>query len=261
MPTILTLVPHPDDEAYSVAGTLALAAAAGWHCVVVAVTAGEGGLCHNGRARTPAALGRLRLAELASACAALGAHAAPSPRFPDGGLAESRALAPAIQSLLDRHQPDILVTLGPDGAYGHPDHLALHRTICHVVEALPAPPALLFAAFPAGLFIPQYERCRPILGSPPAIEPAAIGITTPDFRVPIASVARAKLEAIGAHQSQLPGGDPEALFPRGIVSALLSEEWFLLHRPADMARVARLLFALEPFLPGTSASPPASPGA
>lgn len=260
MPTILTIVPHPDDEAYSVAGTLALAAAAGWRCIAVPITAGEAGECHNGGAHTPAALARLRLAEFACACAAIGAEPAASPRFPDGGLLRSSALVPIVRSLLERHQPDIVVTLGPDGAYGHPDHLALHRAVCQGVDALTAPPALLFAAFPAGLFIPQYERCRPILGNPPAIEPSAIGVATPDFRVPIATVAAAKLAAIRAHQSQLPGGAPEALFPPGIVPALLAEEWFLLYRPTDMRRVARLLFALESSLAGTVQPRSTSPG-
>lgn len=251
MPRILALVPHPDDEAYSVGGTLALAARAGWSCTVIACSAGEAGNCYTGEAATPAAVGELRLRELEAACAALGACAGASPRLPDGALARFRGLPEAAGAAIAACQPDLVLTLGPDGAYGHPDHLALHRAVVAAVEAMPDPPALLFAAFPRGLFLPQYELCRPILGDPPALAAADLGVESPDFRIPIGPAASAKLAAIAAHRSQLPGGEPEALFPPGIVGALLAEEWFLLHRPADMRRVAPLLFALEAAQKGT----------
>lgn len=251
MPRILALVPHPDDEAYSVGGTLALAARAGWTCTVIACSAGEAGNCYTGEAVRPADVGALRLRELAAACAALGACPGVSPRLPDGGLARFPRLPSVVAAAIDACQPDLVFTLGPDGAYGHPDHLALHRAVVAAVEAMPAPPALLFAAFPRGLFRPQYELCRPLLGDPPALAAADLGVEAPDFRIPIRAAAPAKLAAIAAHRSQLPGGDPEAIFPPGIVRALLAEEWFLLHRPADMRRVAPLLFALEAAQPGT----------
>ncbi len=251
MPRLLVLVPHPDDEAYSAAGTLALAARAGWHCTVIAVSAGECGECHTGEAATPAALADLRLRELGAACTVLGAVAGPSPRLPDGGLPGHPGLLAAVSDAITACAPDLLMTLGPDGAYGHPDHLALHRAVVAAVEALPDPPALLFAAFPPGLFRPQYERCRPILGNPPALQPDRLGVVTPDLRVPITAVADVKLTAIAAHRSQLPGGDPHALFPPGIVAALLGEEWFILHRQVDRHRVAPLLSALQTTPGGT----------
>lgn len=249
MPRILALVPHPDDEAYSVAGTLALAARVGWSCTVIAVSAGEAGQCHNGAAADSAALADLRLAELARSCAVLGAEAGPSPRLPDGGLARDPRLSDAVAAAIRAAAPDLLLTLGPDGAYGHPDHLALHRAVVAAVEAAPAPPAVLFAAFPSGLFRPQYDLCRPILGDPPAVAPADLGVERPDVRIPIAAVADRKLAALAAHASQLPGGDPAAIFPPGIVPALLRDEWFLLRCPADMARVARLLLDIEAACP------------
>jgi len=46
------------------------------------------------------------------------------------------------------------------------------------------------------------------------------------YTVDVRSAREIKLASIRAHRSQLPGGDPEALFPPGIVTALLKEEWF-----------------------------------
>jgi len=61
----------------------------------------------------------------------------------------------------------------------------------------------------------------------PAEPPAsAIGAAHPDHEVNIQTVAATKLAAIAAHRTQLPGGDPRALFPPGIVDALLDQEWF-----------------------------------
>lgn len=261
MRRLLALVPHPDDEAYSIGGTLALAAATGWEVTVIAISAGDRGQCHTGQATTPQELADIRLAELAAACRALGVTVGASPRLPDGALAVHPALRPTVQACLQAVAPDIVATLGPDGAYGHPDHLALHQAVVEAIATRQAPPALLFAAFPRGLFAPQYERCRPLLGDPPALQPADLGTETPDFRIPIAPVARQKLAAIAAHRSQLPGGDPQAIFPPGIVSALLREEWFTLRHPSDMAQVARLLLDLDAIPPGTPASQRTSSGA
>ncbi|GIW13634.1 MAG: PIG-L domain-containing protein [Tepidiforma sp.] len=258
MPRLLAIVPHPDDEAYSVGGTLALAARAGWSITVIAVSAGEGGRCYTGEAGSPAELGALRLAELREACRVLGAAAGDSPALPDGALAAHPELDRAVADCIRAVGPDIVVTLGPDGAYGHPDHLALHAAVCAVVAGLPSAPALAFAAFPRGLFVPQYELCRPLLGDPPPLLPADLGVEAPDLRVPITQVAALKRAAIAAHRSQLPGGDPDALFPPGIVPRLLREEWFALHRPGDMRRFARLLLDLEAADHGTFSGPGAS---
>ena len=54
----------------------------------------------------------------------------------------------------------------------------------------------------------------------------AIGSAPSHYTVPTRQLPRTKLASVRAHRSQLPGGDPEALFPPGIVAALLEEEWF-----------------------------------
>ena len=48
MPALLAIIPHPDDESYSFGGTLALAAAASWRCLVQCATSGERGKRHDG---------------------------------------------------------------------------------------------------------------------------------------------------------------------------------------------------------------------
>ena len=54
-----------------------------------------------------------------------------------------------------------------------------------------------------------------------------------------------KLASIAAHQSQLPGGDPEALFPPGIVASLLDVEKFEDASGRRDATTAQLLASLN----------------
>lgn len=231
MPALLVITPHPDDEAYAFGGTIARLAGAGWRCAVHCASSGERGKRHDGGALER--LGEDREAELARSCAILGADPPACWRLPDGGLREADAagLARAAGAIASA-RPELVLTLGADGAYGHPDHLAVHRWVCEAWSRVRGSerPALLFAAFPRGLFLPQWEKCRAMLGEPPHPPAAAIGSDEPAVAVDIRQVAGRKLLAIGAHGTQLPGGDPQALFPADIVGALLRDERFV---PAD----------------------------
>lgn len=228
MPRLLAFIPHPDDESYSFGGTIALAARAGWDCYVECASFGERGKRHDGGDTTPNGVAEAREAELEASCRMLGAN---PPRFwglPDGELRHHRGEHRRITATINRIRPDLLLSLGPDGAYGHPDHIALHRWVTEAWVALPSPrPPLLYAAFPPGLFLPQHEKCIGMMGEPPDPPATAIGAIEPHYTVDIRSVRPTKLASIRAHRSQLPGGDPEALFPPGIVAALLGEEMFV----------------------------------
>lgn len=243
MSTLLAIIPHPDDESYSFGGTIALAARAGWDCLVVCCSSGEQGE-FDGLPASAATLGPIREGELTQSCSLLGAREPRFWRWPDGGLAALDG-TDDVRHLIDREQPDLVLTLGADGAYGHPDHVAVHHWVAAAWASLQdARPALLFAAFPRGLFLPQYTKCIDMMGDPPSPPVSAIGAGPVHYEVPIASVATTKLAAISAHASQLPGGQPEALFPPGIISSLLEVERFADAKGAPRAQTAALLRSL-----------------
>ena len=57
--------------------------------------------------------------------------------YPDGALdqVEATTAIRAVVSHIRRIQPDVVVTFGPEGAYGHPDHIAISQfttaaTVC-----------------------------------------------------------------------------------------------------------------------------------
>jgi len=243
VPKLLAIIPHPDDEAYSFGGTIALATLAGWECLVVCCSSGEAGEL-NGGPPNPATLGPLRERELVRSCEALGAAAPRFWRWPDGALSGLDG-AGDVRRLLEQEAPDLVIALGADGAYGHPDHLAVHRWVVDAWSVLDAArPPLLFAAFPRGLFLPQYAKCIGMMGDPPDPPASAIGAAIAHYEVPVATVAATKLAAISAHASQLPGGRPEALFPPGIVASLLEVESFTDARGIAYPATSALLSSL-----------------
>lgn len=125
---LLCVLAHPDDESLGMGGLLARSAADGVETYLLTATSGEQGWpgdphAHPGRLQ----LAQLREAELQAAAEILGVREVHLLREPDGGLATTPA-DPAIARIarvIRRIRPQVVVTFGPDGATGHPDHIAI----------------------------------------------------------------------------------------------------------------------------------------
>lgn len=124
--TILGVWAHPDDEAYLSAGLMAQARTAGNRVVVVTATEGERGT-DDPELWPPHRLGPQRRVELAESLDALGVAEHRFLGYADGGCERvTRAHAAAqIAAIIDEVRPDTLLTFGPDGMTGHPDHIAV----------------------------------------------------------------------------------------------------------------------------------------
>lgn len=136
---LLCVLAHPDDESLGTGGTLARYAAEGVETYVVTATRGERGrFGDTGERPPPEVVGAAREAELRAAAAELGVHEVSLLGYPDGGLAsvDPEAAQDAIVSHLRRIEPHVVVTFGSEGAYGHPDHIAISQlTTAAVVRA------------------------------------------------------------------------------------------------------------------------------
>ena len=146
---LLGVFAHPDDEVFCAGGTLAKYAASGSDTIVVSATRGEAGQIREAGAATRATLGRVREQELRAACECLGVGEVRLFDHVDGRLAnlDRSELVTEISGLLDSVRPDVVITFGADGAYGHPDHTAISES---TTEAFARKPhgALYHSHFP-----------------------------------------------------------------------------------------------------------------
>lgn len=126
---LMAFFAHPDDEAFGAGGTLTKYAAEGYDVYLVTATRGEAGEIVVPDLTSPANLPYVRERELRCACEIYGIH---PPRFldyPDGLLPivhQGQAVGKLVRIVRDV-KPQVLVTFGPDGIYGHYDHIAVHR--------------------------------------------------------------------------------------------------------------------------------------
>jgi len=126
--TIVGVWAHPDDEAYLSAGLMTTAIAAGNRVVCVTATRGERGTS-DPQSWPPARLARLRERELAASLAALGVTEHRWLDYDDGRCDRVNDIVavPSIEAILTDVDADTVVTFGPDGITGHPDHIAVGR--------------------------------------------------------------------------------------------------------------------------------------
>jgi LmbE family N-acetylglucosaminyl deacetylase len=135
----MAILAHPDDESLAFGGILAKSDAEHVETYLVTATRGEHGWIGDERAYPGAeALGQVREVELRAAAQVLGIRSVELLGYVDGelDLADPSEVVAKIVEHLRRVQPDVVVTFGPDGIYGHPDHIAISQmTSAAIVEA------------------------------------------------------------------------------------------------------------------------------
>lgn len=150
--TLVAVFAHPDDEMV-VAPILARYAREGVQVYLVSAT--DGSL---GGQNTPIPrgeeLGRVRTQELRCATDTLGIHPPILLGFPDGGLGDNAmlfGLTARVHEELQRLRPDAVITWGPDGGTGHPDHRLVSSVVTQLARAgAPGiPERLFYATLPA----------------------------------------------------------------------------------------------------------------
>lgn len=150
---------HPDDEAITTGGSLFDLARRGADVLVVTCTLGEEGevigepfaQLSNDHADQ---LGGFRIAELTRALGVLGVRGrflGGAGWFRDSGMSGSPAHAnprafvnsgdeavDLLTRILEVERPHLLITYGPDGGYGHPDHIRAHELTVAACDRLRA---------------------------------------------------------------------------------------------------------------------------
>ena len=138
---LLACFAHPDDEAFPVGGTLATYAAKGVQVRLICATLGEEGEIRQAGSATRETLPQVRLQELRGSCRSLGIEQPLVLGYRDSGMdgdsandhpsafvqADEEEVVAFIEEQMLSYRPQVVVTFGPDGLYGHPDHIAIYR--------------------------------------------------------------------------------------------------------------------------------------
>jgi LmbE family N-acetylglucosaminyl deacetylase len=195
---------HPDDQDFTVAGTLAKWARAGCEIITVIITDGSAGT--NDPGHGPAdwqALARTRAEEQRAANAILGVKETIFLGYQDGELQASLGLRKDLTRLIRRYKPDTVVIGDPTGYYygngyiNHPDHRA-------------AAEAALYAVFPSAGSRPIFADLLEEGFEPHDVSRLYIhGSEKPDTWVDIEETLEAKIEALKKHFSQAETHDPD----------------------------------------------------
>jgi LmbE family N-acetylglucosaminyl deacetylase len=127
---LLCVAAHPDDESLGMGGALAICRTEGVKTYLVTATRGERGRFGDAaETPSPEIVGRTREAELLAAAGELGVAEVSFLGYPDGAL-DTVDVAEATRRIaghIRRIRPQVVITFGPDGAYGHPDHIAISQ--------------------------------------------------------------------------------------------------------------------------------------
>ncbi|HEX2075132.1 MAG TPA: PIG-L family deacetylase [Geodermatophilus sp.] len=174
--TLLGIWAHPDDEAYLSGGLMAMARDGGARVVCVTATRGELGTT-DPQTWPPQRLAAERTRELARCLEILGVSEHRWLGYRDGECAVVPAAdaVARLSELIDDVRPDTVLTFGPDGITGHPDHRAVSAWATAAFDRAAGPGArLLYATVPArrvhrwqdlndslGVYLPGYPVITP----------------------------------------------------------------------------------------------------
>jgi LmbE family N-acetylglucosaminyl deacetylase len=126
-PGLLLVMAHPDDESMGCGGLILRHTRAGIPVHLICATRGEAGWSGKPIGAKKEDLAQIRTHELEEAASALAISGVELWDYPDGGVdkADPQEVTQRIWEQITRLRPKAVVGWGPDGGYGHPDHIAV----------------------------------------------------------------------------------------------------------------------------------------
>jgi N-acetylglucosamine malate deacetylase 2 len=222
--SILLAFAHPDDESFGLAGTVAKYVKQGVPVDLVTATRGEKGTRRGIPEGVPT--GVAREAELRAAGKIMGLRDIFFLGYIDGELEKAgpAEVTRKIEAIIERVEPEVLITFGPDGVTGHPDHVAAGRAATAAFNELAAtgraPRKLYYVTLPAGA-VDEAEG----LSTRPDSE-----ITT---QIDISGFLDVKIKAIAAHRSQEDTVEFIEMLQQDGDSPFAHREYYYLASPPD----------------------------
>jgi LmbE family N-acetylglucosaminyl deacetylase len=249
--TLMAVHAHPDDEASTTGGILAKYAAEGLRTVLVTCTNGELGDLPTAKpgeeGHVTGDVVAMRIEELRASCEVLGVQHLELLGYHDSGMmgwetndAEGSfwsmpvdEAAEPLVALIEKYQPDVVVTYDDNGFYGHPDHIQAHRITVAALAKTGSSAKLYFPAFRRSN-LPMFREQAESLGVElPEVDESDFGVPDEAIGATIdcRDHAEAKRAALAVHVSQ-----QENIFflqlPKELFTAAFGIEEFQRERPA-----------------------------
>jgi LmbE family N-acetylglucosaminyl deacetylase len=210
---------HPDDDTFAVSGTVALHADdPGFRFILIHATSGEAGEIADPSLATRETLAAVREEEDRRSWRTLGREPDRHEwlRYPDGGLAlvDFDEIVDRVSVILREERPDVVVTFGPDGITGHPDHVTIGRAATEAFHRLRGEGVGGFLRLlHGGIPLSQLQRWNEMLiadGKEPfrqdrLYDPHGVPDETIGFIVDCTAVAPRVLAALREHRTQASG--------------------------------------------------------
>lgn len=187
---ICAVLAHPDDESM-ISGTLSMFAEKGFDITVVYVTSGDEGADETGAGLHGSALAAVREKEAGEALQIIGIkHHTDFFRYPDGQVDQYLdSVIDELDVLFGRISPQLIISFGPDGITGNPDHRMTGKAADQAFDHADSAKILLHMAV-----------TKPL---PPFY---AGGVAVPkdsvDLRVNVSKYARRRTGVVEAHRTQ-----------------------------------------------------------
>ena len=249
---MLACFAHPDDEAFPVGGALATYSARGVDIRLICATLGEEGEIRQPGSATRETLAEVRRRELRCSCRALGIQEPVVLEYRDSGMAGTppndhpRAFVRANEEVvrdrlvreIRRFRPQVVLSFGPDGLYGHPDHIAIshHTTVAfkRVLEldggAGSHPLRLFYSVRPRGFRMGMAAKLRAAgVDTPmPDVRRQNDGIPAEDIHVEMDTSAQVerKVRCLLCHRTQMSPDRPYHSLPMAVVADIIGREHF-----------------------------------
>jgi len=220
----MAILAHPDDESLGIGPTLARYADEGVEISLITATLGQSGRYKELRRGDPGhpgaeRLGAIREEELKRATEILGVGRLILLRHLDGALDQVDPLSviAEISGWLRRLRPQIVITFGPDGGYGHPDHIAMSQLATAAIVASAGPEQgnesadphavskLYFMAWPSSAFDAYQVAFKRLTSTVDGVERE--GTPWPDWQITTGIDTHRHIDtawrAISCHESQV----------------------------------------------------------
>ncbi len=248
--SLMAVFAHPDDESFGNGGTLSKYAEEGVFTSLVCATRGEAGEISDPALATPDNLGQVREQELRLACSILGIGDLRFMDYVDGTLAsvdDGEAVEKIVRAMREL-QPQVVFTFGPEGVYGHPDHMTISRWATTAFDLAGDPSAypehiqgglqpwsplkLYYVAPPRERFQRMGQLAAQLLPDTTWVDRDWDSFGVPEAMittcVDVGRFIDTKLAAIAAHQTQVMPNHPYAFLSKDALEEFFHEECYVL---------------------------------